>query len=161
MIWYKKILFKYKKEIISSATFTIIFALSLSLWHYTLGRSFVWQEIDPIPKPNEFVRIIYSALVFVTFGAFLYWVRFYQFLHSIIVRGLGDWRLYKDIKAIIWISLMLVMYFFVVPKVVDLLNSLISIFYNLLIFILYLMPPLGVSIILIIAIILVINKYSR
>ncbi len=159
--WYKDILIKYKKEIIASATFTIVFAIFLSIWHYVFGKSFAWKEIDPIPKPQEFIRFIYSALVFVTFGAFLYWIKFYKFLHSVIVGGLRDWKLYKDIKAIIWTSLILIMYFFVVPKVIDFLNSTISIIYNLSIFILYLLPPLLSSLIIVIGSVVLIKKYKR
>lgn len=160
MTWYKKYLTQYKKEIIISATFTFVFTTFLSLWHYALGKSFIWREIDPIPQPHEFVRFIYSALVFVTFGAFLYWIRFYQFLYSVIVRGLRDWRLYKDIKAIIWTSLILVMYFFVVPKVIDCLNSTISIIYNLFIFILYLLPPLLLTLTFVMAGVFLSKKYK-
>ncbi len=159
--WYKDILIKYKKEIIASVTFTIVFAIFLSIWHYVFGKSFAWKEIDPIPKPQEFVRFIYSALVFVTFGAFLYWIKFYKFLHSVIVRGLRDWKLYKDIKSIIWTSLILVMYFFVVPKVIDILNSTISIVYNLSVFILYLLPPLLSSLVIVIGLLLLSKKYIK
>ncbi len=161
MTWYKKYLTEYKKEIIVSVTFTIIFAIFLSLWHYALGKSFVWKEIDPIPKPQEFVRFIYSALVFATFGAFLYWIKFYKFLHSVIVRELGAWKLYRDIKSVIWTSLILVMYFFVVPKVIDFLNSTISIIYNLFFFIVYLLPPLLVSVLIIIFVIYLIRKSNK
>lgn len=161
MKFHKKYLTEYKKEIIISTTFVLVFTLFLSLWHYVLGKSFVWKEINPIPKPQEFVRFIYSALVFVTFGAFLYWIKFYRFLHSVIVRGLGDWKLYKDIKSIIWTSLILVMYFFVVPKVIDFLNNTISIIYNLFIFIFYLLPPLLSSIIIVVVAVLLIKKYKR
>lgn len=159
-LWYKRILVKHKKEVVTSTIFTIIFILFLSIWHYALGKNFIWREINPIPKPSEFIRFIYSALVFVTFGWFLYWIRFYKFLHSIIVRGLRDWKLYKDTKAIIWSSLILVMYFFVVPTVIDFLNSTISIIYNLLVFILYLLPPLVGSLVLVIAGIFLIKKYE-
>lgn len=161
MIWHKKYLINYKKEIIISATFTVVFSVFLSLWYYALGKSFAWREIDPIPKPQEFVRFIYSALVFVTIGAFLYWIKFYKFLHSVIVGGLKDWKLYKDIKAIIWTSLILIMYFFVVPKVIDFLNSTISIIYNLSVFILYLLPPLISSFVIVIGLLLLSKKYIK
>lgn len=161
MKWYKKYLIKYKKEIIISATFTVVFFVLLSLWHYALGKSFAWREIDPIPKPQEFVRFIYSALVFVTIGAFLYWIKFYKFLHLVIVGKLRNWKLYKDIKAIIWTSLILIMYFFVVPKVIDLLNSIISIVYNLSIFILYLLPPLLLSVALVLLVVYLIKNLIK
>jgi len=156
---HKKYLTEYRKEIIISTTFILVFTLFLSIWHYALGKSFVWKEIDPIPKPQEFVRFIYSALVFATFGAFLYWIKFYKFLHTVIVRGLGDWKLYKDIKSVIWTSLILMMYFFVVPKVIDFLNSAISVIYNLFFFIIYLLPPLLISVLIITFGIYLIKKF--
>lgn len=60
---------------------------------------------------------------------------------------MDDWRLYKDTKKFIWGALILFMYFWVVPKVVGLLNAVISFFYNLFGLILYLLPPLGISLI--------------
>lgn len=144
MSWYKKVLKENKKEIASSAAFAVVFALAVLLWHFTLGKSFQWQTISPIEAPSLFIRAFYSALVFVTFGAFLYWIRFYQFLYHLI----SDRQLYRGIKGLIWGSLILFMYFWVVPTVVEILNAIISFFYNVLNLILYLFPPLGVSLIL-------------
>jgi len=147
MAWYKKVLKENKKEIVSSTAFAVVFALAILLWLFVFGKSFQWEAISPISAPTFFNRLFYSALVFLTFGAFLYWVRFYQFLYQFIVKGLGDRQLYRGIKGIIWGSLILAMYFWVVPKVVELLNSVISFFYNILNLILYLFPPLGISLI--------------
>ncbi|MDD5032694.1 MAG: hypothetical protein PHC85_01040 [Candidatus Pacebacteria bacterium] len=147
MSWYKKVIAKNKKEIASSAAFAVVFALAILLWHFWLGKTFQWATINPIEAPSFFNRVLYSALVFVTFGAFLYWVRFYQFLYHLIVRGLGDRQLYRGIKGLIWGFLILIMYFWVVPKVVELLNAIISFLYNILNLVLYLFPPLGASLI--------------
>ncbi len=147
MTWYRKVIKENGKGIASSAAFAVIFALAILLWHFAFGKSFQWEAISPIEEPSIFNRVLYSALVFVTFGAFLYWIRFYQFLHHIVVRGLRDRQLYNGIKGLIWGSLILVMYFWVIPKVVELLNAIISFFYNILNLALYLFPPLGVSLI--------------
>ncbi|MBU3978778.1 hypothetical protein KJ980_02935 [Patescibacteria group bacterium] len=147
MLWYKKVLLKQKKEIVSSAIFTIIFALALLLWHFYLGKNFIWQKIEPISTPGFFERAVYSALVFITLGALLYWIKFYRFLHYLIVRKLGDWRLYRDTKNLIWGSLILIMYIWIVPFVVDLLNSSLSFIFNIYGIILYMLPPLGISLI--------------
>lgn len=148
MTWYKHTLAKYRKEIISSAILSILFSFTLLFWHYGLEKSFVWTKIEPISAPDLFERYFYSAFVFVTLGAFLYFIRFYQFLHGVIVGIFGDWRLYKDIKGFIWGGLILVSYFWVIPRVVDFLNAIISFFYNILGLILYSIPVLGVTLVL-------------
>ena len=114
MTWYKHILTKYRKEIISSAVVSVLFSITLLLWYFGLGKSFVWKNIEPISAPDLFERYFYSAFVFVTLGAFLYFIRFYQFLHGVIVGIFGDWRLYKDIKGFIWGGLILVSYFWII-----------------------------------------------
>jgi len=147
MTWYQKVLKEGRKEVISSAAFVVLFALATLLWRFVLDKDFQWETISPLDEPSIFNRVLYSALVFVTFGAFLYWVRFYQFLYHLAVRGLRDRQLYRGIKGLLWGSLILIMYFWVVPKVVELLNAIISFVYNILNLILYLFPPLGVSLI--------------
>ena len=110
MVWYKKVLTKHNREIAISALYSIVFSLTLLLWRYGLGKSFVWEEIGPISAPGIFNRCFYSAFVFVTLGSFLYLIRFYQFLHGIIVGMFVDWKLYKDIKGFIWSGLILMSY---------------------------------------------------
>jgi hypothetical protein len=159
MTWYKNVLAKYKKEIISSAIFSIFFSLSILLWHYGLGKSFTWIKIEPFSAPNLVERYFYSAFVFVTFGAFLYWIRFYQFLHILTVRVLGDWGLFRDIKRFVWGSLILVSYFWVVPKFVDVMNGITSFFYNLFGLVLYSFPALGIALTISIPSFVYIKKY--
>lgn len=129
----------------AGAAFSLAFSLSLLLWNFVLGKTFIWQTIAPVSAP-PYIYEIYSALVFVTFGAFLYWIKFYKFLHFIFVEILGDWRVYKSVKAIIWLALIVLTYY-TVTKIIDALNATISFFYNILNFLLYLSPPLGAALI--------------
>ena len=161
MSWHKKVLAKNKKDIITKTMFIIVFALATLLWHFVLGKNFEWQEISPIPEPSIFICCFYSALVFVTFGAFLYKIKFYKSLHFLTVRILGDWKLYKDTKKFIWTLLILIMYFFIVPKIIDFLNTIISIAYNLLSLVLYLFPLLGISLILFFLIHIFVKKLTH
>jgi len=161
MTWYKHTLTKYRKEILSSAIISVLFSLALLLWHFGLGKSFIWSKIEPISAPELFERYFYSAFVFVTIGAFLFWIRFYQLLHGIVVGKFGDWRLYKDIKGFIWGGLMLISYFWLVPRIVDLLNSIISFFYNILGLVLYTLPSLGVALILSFPVLVYIRKHVK
>lgn len=146
MAWYKKVLIKHKKEIIASAVFTITLTFTLLLWNFGLGKSFVWQRIEPFTAPDFFDRAFYSALVFVSIGALLYVLKFYKFLHFLIVRQLRNWRLYNDIKKFIWLLLILGMYG-IFSKIVDFLNSIMSLIYNIFGLILYALPPLGISLV--------------
>ncbi|MBX9906356.1 hypothetical protein K2X96_00485 [Patescibacteria group bacterium] len=144
MTWYKKTLKKYGKEILTGAVFSIICTLAFLLWIYGMGKTFTWTDISPIDPPSIFVRIFYSALTFVTLGAFLYKIKFYQGLYRI----LGDWQSFKEAKAIIWVLLMGTIFFVIVPLVVDILNGILSIGYNLVALLVYAFPPVGVSVIL-------------
>lgn len=144
MTWYQKTLKKYGKEILSGAIFSIICTLAFLLWIYGAGKTFTWTDISPIDQPSIFVRIFYSALTFVTLGAFLYKIGFYKALYQI----LDDWRSFKEAKAIIWVLLMGTMFFVIVPMVVNILNGILSIGYNLFALALYAFPPVGISIVL-------------
>jgi len=144
MTWYEQTIKKYKKEILIGAFFSIICSLLFLVWIFVMGKTFVWTDISPIEQPSIFIRILYSALTFVTLGRILYVLGFYKALYQF----LGDWRSYKEAKSIIWILLMALMFFVIVPKVVDLLNGVISIVYNILALILYALPPVGISIVL-------------
>lgn len=156
MKWHKKVLTKYRREIIAGAVFSITFSLALLIWQFAMGKTFVWQTISPFSAP-PLVYELYSALVFVTFGAFLYWIKFYRFLHFIFVKILGDWDLYKLAKAIIWLVLIGLM-FWLIREIVNLLNATVSFFYNVINFLLYLSPPLGMGLIVAIVAYLLLNK---
>ncbi|MGH7203953.1 MAG: hypothetical protein ACREHC_05915 [Candidatus Levyibacteriota bacterium] len=160
MVWYKKVLIKHTKEIISSALISIIISLALLYWYFVLGNRFEWKTIEPISAPDYYARIFYSALVYITFGAILYKLFIYKLLHFVTVRVLRDWKLYKDIKRFIWGVLLLISYFWFVPKVVDFLNLTISFFYNILGLILYLIPPLGISLIIFAVFFILVKKFN-
>ncbi len=147
MNWYNKVLKVVVKEQVTIATFTVTALSGVLTWRYGFHHAFAWQNITPISAPELFERVIYSALVFVSIGAFLYWAKFYKWLHGVIVIGLEDRWLYRKVKAIIWGILMLVMYFWIVPTVVNILNFVVSLIYNLLNFAIYLFPPIGCAVI--------------
>jgi hypothetical protein len=142
MYWHAKNLKKYSKEIFKSSILYLIIAIVLSLWYFFSGYDFNWTQISPLEAPSIFERTFYSALTFLTLGAFLYKIKFYKFLYNI----LGDWRSFKEAKALIWAGLLYLMFFKIVPKFFDILNSIISFGYNLFNLILYIIPPVGISI---------------
>lgn len=142
--WYQKVIIKNKKGIIKTTIISIIFTIIFSLWYFKSSNQFHWQSITPVSVPTISSRLFYSALVFVTLGAFLIFIRFYQFLHILLVKFLGSWELYRFAKKIIWNVLIFLMCFYIVPKIVGLLNAIASLFYNLWFLILYLSPTIGI-----------------
>jgi hypothetical protein len=141
--WYKKVLKENRTEIYYSATLSFVVSLGYLSWSHFQGSVFMWQSISPIEQPSIFVRVFYSALAFVVPGYLLYIAGFYKYLHKVIVMGLRDKQLYRWIKALIWICLMLIMYE-VFKIIVDIMNVVISFFYNIFNLILYLSPTIGI-----------------
>lgn len=146
--WYKTILLQHGRTLLYSAVGSLILSLALLFWYFIFDKHFEWKTIEPIPEPKIFIRFLYSALVYVTLGAFLYWIKFYQLLHNLFIKQLKDKRSYHKLKDLIWRVLMLIMFFWIVPFVVHLLNAILSFFYNIFWLLLYLCPPLGSSLIL-------------
>ena len=145
--WHTKVLKEHKKEITYSAAFSFVVSLGYLIWSFAQGSVFVWQSISPIEQPSILVRVFYSALAFAVPGYLLYVVGFYKFLHNIIVRGLRDWQLYRGIKAVIWVGLILLMYE-VFGVIVSIMNAILSFFYNIFKLVLYISPGIGVFLIL-------------
>lgn len=146
--WYKKVLLKNTKEIVSSGTTYMILVLVFLLWHFALGIKFQWQSISPLSAPSIFVRVFYSAFTFCTLGFFLYAIKFYKVLHDIVVKAFGMWGLYNFIKAVLWAFLMYVSYAYLVPWLFNVLNTSMSVLFNIANLVLYALPPVGISLIL-------------
>ena len=143
--WHKIMLKKHLKDVFSSGATYAILALVFLLWRYALGYQFARQDIEPFSPPSIFVRVFYSAFTFATLGLFLYVIRFYQVLHDILVKGMGLWGLYNSIKAIVWVFLMFISYQYIVPWLFGVLNIGVSILFNIANFVLYVLPPIGIS----------------
>lgn len=143
MKWYQKEIRKAFNEAINTVAFALLFLFSLSLWHFGLGQSYEWQTVTLISEPSIFQRAIYSALTFVTLGAILYRLGFYRLLYQII----GDWQSYKEAKRLVWLLLMGLMFFIIVPITVNVLNHIISFGYNIFNLLIFLFPPLGFAVI--------------
>lgn len=156
MTWYERTLKKYGEEVVSGAIFSVVLSLTLLLWIYMSGYSFEWHNISPIDPPSIFQRLIYSALTYVTLGAILYSLLFYKFLYHLA----GDYRSFIELKRVVWVSLMGLMFFFVVPKTIDFLNTVLSFGYNIFNLLLYLFPPFGASLILFVVYLYFKKRYS-
>lgn len=159
--WYKKVLLKNAKEIVISATTYVILTFVLLLWHFALGIKFKWQTISPLSEPSIFVRAFYSAFTFCTLGLFLYVIRFYKALHDIVVKTFGMWELYNLIKAVLWLFLMYISYAYLVPWLFNVLNASISILFNVANLVLYILPPVGIALILSVSYFFFEKRYFR
>lgn len=146
--WYRKVLLKNAKEIVSDGTTYAILALVFLLWHFALGIKFEWQHIAPLSEPSIFVRAFYSAFTFCTLGLLLYVLRFYKVLHDIVVKAFGMWELYNFIKAVVWLFLMYISYAYLVPWLFNILNASASFLFNIANLVLYALPPVGIGLIL-------------
>lgn len=144
MEWHTKTIAKYKNEIISSAYAVLMFAVVFTLWSVFSGSHFQWQEIDPISFPDIFHYRFYSALAFIIPGAWLFHkLKFWQFLY----RTSHDWRTFQRDKRDVW-KILVGLTFLIALLLVSLLNSVISFLFNIWNLILYLLPPLGISLLL-------------
>lgn len=158
MTWYRKSILNYIKENWIFFLFAIILPFIFLFWNFLTGKNFVWHDISPLTTP-DWQRCLYSALTFPTLGFLVYKTGLYKLLYFIFVTVLGDWRSYKEIKGVIWIGLMLLMYFKIVPWFVSVLNVIVSFFYNIFGFVLYSVPSLIISL-LILSPFILIKKFS-
>jgi len=154
-LWYRTVLVARTKEVFSSAVPYAVLLLVLLLWRFALGVKFQWVEVSPLSQPDFFVRSFYSAFTFCTLGFLLYEARFYKVLHDIVVKGFGMWDLYNFIKAVVWLFLMYLSYEYIVPVLFAVLNTSASILYNAAAFVLYVLPPVGISLVLVVIYVLV------
>ena len=144
MSWHAKAIKKYTKEVFSSTLTYLLTIVILTVWYLFSGDIFHWVWIEPLEVP-PLERLLYGALTFVTLGRLVYNTGFYLALWRIFY-ALGDMRSYRELKAIIWMSLILIMYFWIIPAVIAVINWVISIGYNIFKFALYVAPPLVISV---------------
>lgn len=130
MNWREQALFRFSREILIAAIFPTMFVIVIIIANRFFWWSYSWQDVHPIEQPQPFVRMVYSALVYVTLGAGLYALRLYQALHWLFVDIFNDWWTYRKIKAFVWVGMMLFMYSILIPTIVEFLNFIASIFFN-------------------------------
>lgn len=142
MNWSEKVIKRNIKELFSTLPLYLLTTALLAAWYFGTGESFHWVWIDPLEVP-PYQRVLYGALVFAGPGRLLYKTKIY-----LVLWWLFDFRTFKEVKAIIWAFLLWLMYFKIIPMVIDLINGVISIGYNIYKFILYVAPAFAISILL-------------
>lgn len=165
MNWYRDAVTKFFKQYYKELTSTVLFIVLLVLYHLIFGGKFESRLICQLPEPSIPLRAL-SGLVFMTFGKVLYHLWFYFILHKIVVVGLRDKWLYKDIKRIIWYGMMFFMGFVVAPWIIDQLNKLFLAACNTPYYLTHLFPPYGLSLVAFVVYLIIIyrkkhDQYSK
>lgn len=145
MTWYNKVIKKNIEETFSSAYIYILSVVILGIWSYFSGHDFTWKWIEPIDPPSLLSWSIYSALTYITLGAFLYYIKFFRFLYRIS----SSYRDFKKSKKELWPILVAIVAFIIVPKTIELLNAILSIGYNIFYFLLFAFPSFVISVLLV------------
>ena len=145
MKWHEKTLKKYKTEIITSSVAFTVFIASITLWSYFSRESFVWTKIEPVSYPSILNWRFYSALAFVTIGSFLFSQGFWLFIYKISYNRSSFRRNKKDVWKLIILST-----FGLVVLAVWLLNTVISIIFNIAMLVVFLLPSVFITTLLII-----------
>jgi hypothetical protein len=136
--WYKIILMQASRKEMAIVALVLVILTAMSVARLFLGESFVWQDIAPIGTPDFWHRAFWSALTFMTLGAILYAIRFYQVLSWMLG---SDREGYRQMKGTIWLGLMFLNYQ-ILPVIVDCMNTIISIAYNSFMLAIYSAPML-------------------
>lgn len=158
-LWHREVLKKKFKETKYQFLFLGVFFLMTMIWNYFIGQPLEWRWIEIVSQPTIPYRLLYSAAVYVTIGSVLYKVGFYKALCDFVYGILGSYDLYVRIKKVIWLSLLALMYFIIIPFAFFLINMLSSLAYNTLALMLFISP--GVFFGLIILTIVLLGKYKK
>ncbi|NRH21330.1 hypothetical protein HOO68_04770 [Candidatus Gracilibacteria bacterium] len=145
MNWKRKIFKEHIKETIFATVFSLTFALVLMVANFFFDWNFDWEEIDPIEMPPLWIRGVASFFTWFTLGNWLFNLYFYKVLYWICKLFGIRYSEYKKLKQKIWVGLMLLVTFVLIPLIVDILNSLISILFNIFQFLISTIPYMGIS----------------
>ena len=111
--WHKKVLIKEFKDKKNQLVLIFLFALFTLVGGYFLGHTFIWEWKEWLSQPPVWHRLFYSALVYSTIGAYLFYSGFYKELYSFLKPLPGAYDIYTLLKAILWLVLMGIMFFLI------------------------------------------------
>lgn len=146
MNWRKKVSEEHLKETIFASVFSVTFILVLIVANFVFSWNFSWKEIDPIEMPPLWIRSLASLFTWFTLWNWLYKLYFYKALYLICNSLWTSYSKYKKLKKEIWVWLMLLVTFVLIPMITNLLNSIISFLFNILQFLIATLPFIGISI---------------
>lgn len=149
MEWHKKAIAEGNKKILVSGAIAGCFFLVLAVWMYATGKTFSWQSIEVLSPLPPWAKL-WSGLTFSTTGFVLFHLGFYKALYRMI----PFYPLYSLVKAVIWILLTLLTYWFF-DFIFKAINAVCSFFYNIWQMLVFVAPALGITIGVILLILLV------
>lgn len=145
MSWKKRIFKEHIKETIFATVFSCTFALTIMIANFFFDWNFDWKEIDPIEMPPLWIRGVASFFTWFTLWNWLFNLYFYKALYSICKFLWISYSKYEKLKKQIWVWLMLLVTFVLIPLIIDILNSIISILFNIFQFLISTIPYMGIS----------------
>jgi len=140
MEWHKKVIIEGNKKILISGATAVCFFIVLTVWMYVTGKTFSWQSIEVLSPLPPWAKL-WSGLTFSTTGFMLFHLGFYKELYRMI----PFYLLYSLVKAIIWLALTLLTYWFF-DFVFAAVNAICSFLYNVWQMAVFIAPALGMTI---------------
>jgi hypothetical protein len=140
MEWHKKAIIEGRKKTLISGAIAGCFFVVLGVWMFATGKTFTWQSIEVLSPLPPWAKL-WSGLTFSTTGFLLFHLGFYKALYNMI----PFYPLYSLVKAIIWLLLTLLTYWFF-DFIFKAVNVACSFFFNVWQLIVFVAPALGITI---------------
>lgn len=145
MNWREKLIKWHLNETLFASVFSVLFIFILIIANFFFNWNFDWKQIDPIETPPLWIRGIASLFTWFTLWSWLFHLYFYKILYWICKFLWISYFRYKKLKRQIWLWLMLLVTLVLIPIIIDLLNSIISLFFNILQFLIATKSFIGMS----------------
>ena len=139
MEWQIKAIRDGSEKILISSALAVCFFIVLTIWIFATGKTFWWQSIEVLSPLPPWAKL-WSGLTFSTTGFVLFHLGFYRVLYQAI----PFYPLYSLVKAIIWLVLTLLTYWFF-DALFKVVNSILSFFYNIWQLFLFIFPAIGIT----------------
>ncbi len=125
---------KFSKFLLNIIIFWIIFLVVWLLSTYVFHNGFIWQKEKPLNYQNFWTRQMVNFIILLVLFIILYYTRVYEFINNFIwwvFSNKEEKNKYEKTKLIVWIIILVLLYFFVVPKTIKLTNSISSFLINI------------------------------
>jgi hypothetical protein len=155
--WYKNAIVNFcvkKEKAVVATGLAFVFCAAIRAQTLIWNKTFNWVDVEPF-STLSWDRVLFSAITFLTIGEILFRLYFYKALSFFFHTILNDHRGYIEAKRWIWRALMLFMYFYVQPIVIKFLNVVTSILYNIIAFLAFSLPTLGITLLFLIGYLLI------
>jgi len=144
--------------------FTIIFIVVRSISTYIYHDKFIWENTKVLNASDFWTRNIIKIVIMLLLITLLYFTRIYELINNFIWGVFSDKeekKKYKRTKLVVWIIISILLYFFVVPKAINMTNVLSSFVKNIWLFFIHLIPTFLISTTLYFIILFGINHWKK